>query len=60
MIQESLDAVVDAFRVVVKSPIWARKEDAITNVYSRDIRQQSMSTSSLLKTPTKVSNRDIH
>jgi hypothetical protein len=40
--QELLDGVVDAFRAVVKSG----KEDAITNFSSRDISQQSMSTSS--------------
>ena len=59
IIQESLDGVADAFRAVVKSPVWARKEDAETNVSSRDISRQSVSTSSLLKTPTNISNQDI-
>jgi hypothetical protein len=36
-----------------------KEEDAITNVSSRDISRQSVSTSSLLKTPTNVSIHDV-
>jgi hypothetical protein len=41
MIQESLDGVADAFRVMVKLPVWA-KEDAIANASNKDIRRRSV------------------